>query len=256
MPLGQCRCYPPGAMPPAPLLSVVVPVRNEGANILPLVAEIRAAVAAIDALAAAEIVYVDDGSTDDTAAHLAAAAGQPGAPLIQRRHRGAAARAPPSARAFAPRAGHGSRPWTATGRTIPRTSRFSSPAPERKRSAGRGPVLVAGHRVTRRDTWAKRTSSRVANQVRAGLLGDATPDTGCGLKVFRREVFLELPHFDHMHRFLPALVLRAGGRVVSVPVRHRPRLRGRSNYGVLDRLWAGVFDLAGVLLASAAMASA
>ena len=82
--------------------------------------------------------------------------------------------------------------------------------------------------------------------MRAKLLGDATPDTGCGLKVFQREVYLELPHFDHMHRFLPALVLRAGGRVVSVPVHHRPRLRGQSKYGVLDRLWAGVFDLAGV----------
>ena len=87
----------------------------------------------------------------------------------------------------------------------------------------------------------------MANKVRAGLLGDSTPDTGCGLKLFERAAFLELPQFDHMHRFLPALFLRAGGRVVSVPVNHRPRVRGRSNYGTLDRLWVGLFDLVGVM---------
>ncbi len=109
-----------------------------------------------------------------------------------------------------------------------------------------GLVLIAGHRVTRRDTRTKRVASRLANRIRARLLGDATPDTGCGLKVFRRDAFLALPHFDHMHRYLPALFIRAGGQVVSVPVNHRPRIRGVSNYGTLDRLWVGIFDLAGV----------
>ena len=93
--------------------------------------------------------------------------------------------------------------------------------------------------------YARRTS-RIANAIRARLLGDATPDTGCGLKVFPRALFLDLPQFDHMHRFLPALVLRQGGRVVSEPVNHRPRLRGRSNYGTLDRLAVSLFDLVGV----------
>ena len=88
-------------------------------------------------------------------------------------------------------------------------------------------VLTAGHRVTRRDTRTKRIASRLANAIRARLLGDATPDTGCGLKVFRRDAFLALPQFDHMHRYLPALFIRAGGRVVSVPVNHRPRTRGQ-----------------------------
>jgi dolichol-phosphate mannosyltransferase len=101
--------------------------------------------------------------------------------------------------------------------------------------------------VARHDNWLKRVSSRVANSVRASLLGDATPDTGCGLKLIRRSVYLELPAFDHMHRFLPALVQRHGGATRSVPVGHRGRTRGQSNYGLHDRLWTGVLDLLGVM---------
>ncbi|HET7675807.1 MAG TPA: dolichol-phosphate mannosyltransferase, partial [Gammaproteobacteria bacterium] len=93
----------------------------------------------------------------------------------------------------------------------------------------------------------RRVSSRIANAIRGRLLGDGTPDTGCGLKVFTRELYLGLPYFDHMHRFLPALVRREGGDVVSVPVRHRPRERGRSKYGVHNRLWVGIVDLFGVM---------
>jgi dolichol-phosphate mannosyltransferase len=104
-----------------------------------------------------------------------------------------------------------------------------------------------GNRVTRRDTWLRRLSSRIANGVRGGLLGDGTPDTGCGIKLFSRAAFLELPVFDHMHRFLPALFQRAGHRVVSIPVGHRPRMRGRSKYGVHNRLWVGIVDLFGVM---------
>ncbi len=111
---------------------------------------------------------------------------------------------------------------------------------------GPAPLLVAGHRTRRRDSRVKKMSSRAANAIRARMLGDATPDTGCGLKVFQRAAFLELPAFDHMHRFLPALFIRAGGQVVSVPVGHRPRTRGASKYGTLDRLWVGIFDLIGV----------
>jgi dolichol-phosphate mannosyltransferase len=92
----------------------------------------------------------------------------------------------------------------------------------------------------------RRISSRVANAFRSRLLGDRTPDTGCGLKLFELDVFLQLPFFDHMHRFLPALVLRQGGRVLSVPVHHRPRRSGRSHYGIWDRLWVGLVDVAGV----------
>jgi dolichol-phosphate mannosyltransferase len=108
-------------------------------------------------------------------------------------------------------------------------------------------VMIAGFRRRRRDTVVKRLSSRIANAVRRRLLKDDTPDTGCGLKLLRRELYLSLPFFDHNHRFLPALVLRQGGKVVSEPVNHRPRQRGVSNYGLLDRLWVGIVDLFGMM---------
>jgi dolichol-phosphate mannosyltransferase len=107
--------------------------------------------------------------------------------------------------------------------------------------------LVMGNRTRRSDTWLRHVQSRVANGVRGRLLGDGTPDTGCGIKVMRRDVFMDLPRFDHMHRFLPALFLRAGARVVSVPVSHRPRERGTSKYGLFDRLWVGIVDIFGVM---------
>lgn len=107
-------------------------------------------------------------------------------------------------------------------------------------------LLLAGQRVQRRDTFIKRISSKIANSIRSSVLRDATPDTGCGVKMFSREMFLRLPSFNHMHRFLPVLVIRMGGRVVSLPVNHRPRRGGRSHYGTLDRLAVGLVDLFGV----------
>ncbi len=109
------------------------------------------------------------------------------------------------------------------------------------------PVLIAGWRAKRQDTWLRRLSSRIANRLRGGLLGDETPDSGCGLKLFARDEFLWLPYFDHMHRFLPALIRRAGGTVVSVEVTHHAREHGQSHYGVHNRLWVGLFDLLGVM---------
>jgi dolichol-phosphate mannosyltransferase len=107
--------------------------------------------------------------------------------------------------------------------------------------------MIAGVRRKRRDTWLRRVSSRVANGVRARLLRDDCPDSGCGLKLFRRDVFMRLPHFNHMHRFVPALVRAAGGSVLTLDVSHRPRERGESKYGLFDRLWVGVVDLFGVM---------
>ena len=222
--------------PDRPVLSVVVPVRNEAANIAPLIAEIEAALVAVPH----EIVYVDDGSTDATAARLAALLES--APLVVRRHRSSCGQS--AAIVTGVRAARGT--WIATLDGDGQNDPSDIPALLAQAQAATGMVLTAGHRVTRRDTRTKRIASRLANRIRASLLGDATPDTGCGLKVFRRDAFLALPHFDHMHRYLPALFIREGGQVVSVPVNHRPRTRGASNYGTLDRLWVGIFDLAGV----------
>ncbi len=219
-----------------PLLSVVVPVRNEAANIAPLIAEIRASLAGI----AHEIVYVDDGSTDETAAILRAEA--QAAPLIVRRHRTGCGQS--AAIITGVRAASGT--WIATLDGDGQNDPADIPALFARAQTLPATTLVAGHRTQRRDTRIKRATSRAANAIRARMLGDATPDTGCGLKLFRRADFLELPAFDHMHRFLPALFIRAGGQVVSVPVAHRPRTRGASKYGTLDRLWVGIFDLVGV----------
>ncbi len=221
------------SQPPA-LLSVVVPVRNEAPNIGPLVEEIRRALSGVDH----EIVYVDDGSSDGTWERVLAEG------VVARRHRASCGQS--AAIVTGVRAASGE--WVATLDGDGQNDPADIPAlfERARRDNGAGPLLVAGHRTERRDSWVKRRSSGVANRVRRALLHDATPDTGCGLKVFRRAAFLELPHFDHMHRFLPALFIRAGGRVVSVPVHHRARMRGQSKYGTLDRLWVGIFDLAGM----------
>ena len=222
-------------------LSVVIPVKNEAENLAPLIAEIHAA---LDGLATFEIVYVDDGSTDDSAERLARI--QVEDPTLRVvRH------AKSCGQSTAVRSGVKSARgrWVATldgdGQNdpadIPNLWRMAQAA-----VPGR-PAIYCGHRAKRRDTAIKRFSSRFANGLRSRLLGDATPDTGCGLKLFERATFMDLPYFDHMHRYLPALVLRAGGTVVSVKVNHRPRERGKSNYGTLDRALVGIVDLFGVM---------
>jgi dolichol-phosphate mannosyltransferase len=219
-----------------PLISVVIPVRNEAANIAPLVAEIEMALVGI----AHEIVYVDDGSTDDTPAELRAAATR--APLRHLRHRASCGQSAAVVTGVRAARGH----WIATLDGDGQNDPADIPRLLTRAETEGGAILIAGHRVTRRDSWLKRRSSRIANAVRRWLLNDETPDTGCGLKLFPRVLFLDLPAFDHMHRYLPALVLRQGGRVVSEPVNHRPRLCGASNYGTLDRLLVGLYDLIGV----------
>ena len=107
-------------------------------------------------------------------------------------------------------------------------------------------LVVAGHRKKRKDHWFRSFYSRIANRIRANLLRDETPDTGCGLKIFSRDRFLDLPYFDHMHRYIPALFIRQGGRVVSVEVNHRSREQGSSKYGFHNRFWVGIMDLLGV----------
>ena len=113
-------------------------------------------------------------------------------------------------------------------------------------AAAPGVKLFAGWRVNRQDSGSKRWASRWANRIRARMLRDDTPDTGCGIKLFERAVFLDLPYFDHMHRYLPALVQRAGWQSTSVPVAHRPRTAGVSKYNNLGRALVGIRDLLGV----------
>jgi len=222
-------------------LSLVIPVRNEAPNVAPLVGEIRRA---LDGRVEYEIIYIDDGSSDGTVAAIHEL--QRGFPRLRLlRHRSSCGQS------AAIRSGikAAQAAWIATldgdGQNdpadIPRLWEIARTAPASP------PLLVAGYRQKRQDSAVKRLSSRFANAVRAKLLGDGTPDTGCGLKLFRRDVFLDLPFFDHVHRFLPALMQRQGGQTLSVVVNHRPRERGRSNYGTFDRLWVGIVDLAGVM---------
>ncbi len=222
-------------------LSVVVPVRNEADNIRPLIEEIRAALS--DRLAF-EIVYVDDGSDDQTDARLREMAAE--CPELRVLRHAASCGQSTAVRTGVKAA---RAPWIATldgdGQNDPADipslyAMLHDPArPENL-------CMVAGWRQKRHDTPVRRLSSKIANGVRSGLLKDATPDTGCGLKLFARDTFLDLPYFDHMHRFLPALVQRAGGGVISVPVNHRPRTRGTSKYGIGNRLWVGIVDIFGV----------
>ena len=228
-----------GTRATAPAVSVVVPVRNEAGNVAPLVSEISAA---LQGRWAFEVVYVNDGSSDGTEAELkrlkeqrpwlrqikhARSCGQSAAV----RTGVAAARAPvvvtidgdgQNDPAFIPRL------IEALLAGAPRTG------------------LIAGQRVGRKATAFKKFQSRIANGVRGAILRDGTRDTGCGLKAFHRELFLALPYFDGLHRFLPALVKREGRDIGYIDVVDRPRLTGTSNYGMWDRLWIGILDLAGV----------
>jgi dolichol-phosphate mannosyltransferase len=222
-------------------LSVVIPVKDEADNIAPLVDEIRAA---LDGLVEYEIIFVDDGSVDGTATAILRLRSSMERVRLLRHARNCGQSA---AIRTGVRAARGA--WVATldgdGQNDP------ADLPALWHLARRAPVdppfLITGYRQKRRDRWLKRLASRLANTIRRRLLGDGTPDTGCGLKLFSRSLFLDLPYFNHMHRFLPALVLREGGAVLSLPVNHRPRLRGRSKYGVLDRLLVGIIDLLGVM---------
>jgi dolichol-phosphate mannosyltransferase len=222
-------------------LSVVIPVKDEAANVAPLVAELRAA---LDGLLDYEIVYVDDGSEDGTATEVARLQAEAPHVRLLRHMRCCGQSAAIRSGVRAARAA-----WVATldgdGQNdpadIPKLWRLGLTAPEAPS------LLIAGYRESRQDRWTKRFASQIANRVRRRMLGDDTPDTGCGLKLFPRSLFLDLPYFDHMHRFLPALVLREGGIVRSIRVNHRPRRRGVSKYGVFDRLGVGIIDLFGVI---------
>jgi glycosyltransferase involved in cell wall biosynthesis len=222
-----------------PAVSVIVPVRNEADNIPGLVDEIAAA---LDGRWPFEIVYVNDGSTDGTEAVLARlAAEKPW--LRQVRH------AASCGQSAAVRTGVAAAraPLVATLDGDGQNDPSFIPAMVRALEAGAPRIgLIAGQRVGRRSSGFKKLQSRIANGVRGWVLRDGTRDTGCGLKAFPRDVFLRLPYFDGLHRFLPALIRREGFEVGYVDVVDRARQHGVSNYGLFDRLWVGILDLFGV----------
>jgi glycosyltransferase involved in cell wall biosynthesis len=221
-----------------PSVSIVVPVRNEADNIAPLIAEITTA---LDGRWAYEIIYVNDGSTDATGERLAAIMAQRDN-LRQLRHAKSGGQS--AAVRSGVRAARGAIVATLDGDGQNNPAFLPDLIAAVEKSANVG--LAAGQRVGRKDTGFKKFQSRVANKVRNAILQDGTRDTGCGLKAFRREVFLMMPYFDGLHRFLPALMRREGFDIAYVDVIDRPRHSGVSNYGFFDRLWIGIMDLAGV----------
>jgi dolichol-phosphate mannosyltransferase len=223
---------------PEPAVSVVVPVRNEAGNIAPLVAEIAAALRNRPF----EIIYVNDGSNDATEAELRS--------LMAER---------PWLRQIKHKESCGQSAAVRTGVSLARApivvtldgdgQNDPSFIPDLIAALENGAPrigLVAGQRIGRKVSGFKQLQSRIANAVRRTVLRDGSRDTGCGLKAFRRDVFMSLPYFDALHRFLPALVRREGFEIAYVDVVDRPRRHGASNYGLWDRLWVGILDLAGV----------
>ena len=221
-------------------LSVVIPVCNEEESIGVLIEEITQALAQ---KYQHEIIVVDDGSTDTTLEVLLKIKKYlPTLRVIKHLQN--------SGQSTAVRTGvqHAKSAWIATldgdGQNDPADipNLYNELANQNLDPW----LVVAGYRKKRKDTWLKRISSKYANSIRDRLLRDGTPDTGCGLKVFARDSFLALPYFDHMHRYIPALFQRQGGRVVSVEVNHRHRMQGTSKYGFHNRLWVGIVDILGV----------
>nr|WP_166638695.1 glycosyltransferase family 2 protein [Paraglaciecola marina] len=224
------------------LISVVIPAKNEAENIETLVHEI---ITQFNTRHDFEIVYVDDGSTDLTAHQVnASVLAFPGkVRLIQ--HEEAVGQSTAVYSGVCHAYGQTIVTLDADGQNDPKD------IPKLLQRAETYPVgadfCIAGYRKNRKDTPWKRFQSRIANKVRSTLLNDCTPDTGCGLKVFPRNTYLKLPYFDHMHRYLPALIQRAGGTIEVVEVSHRDRRHGESKYGMWGRLFAGLIDMCGVM---------
>ena len=214
-------------------------MRNEVGNAAPLLADIETACRPLGAF---EVICVNDGSTDATGATLAELAATRPWLVVVTHEQSCGQSAAVRTGVRAARA-----PIVATldgdGQNDPTFIPAMVAALEQ---AGPEAGLVQGQRVGRKDTGFKKLQSRIANAVRVRVLRDGTRDTGCGLKCFRREAYLALPYFDALHRFMPALVVREGYRVLHHDVRDRPRLSGVSNYGFFDRLWVGILDLVGV----------
>lgn len=223
------------------MISVVVPVLNEEENIAPLLQEIASAAKTVPI---SEIIYVDDGSTDGTYDTLRSLRGEYPALRILRHDR---------------RCGQSTAFWTGVksasndliatldgdGQNDPADIERLYSMYERHKHL-REKLMIVGERKKRNDSLSRRLASRFANGLRSALLKDMTKDTGCSLKLFRRKDYVNLPYFNHMHRFLPALMMREGVHLIHVDVSHRPRQRGVSKYGNFSRALVGITDLLGV----------
>ncbi len=220
-------------------LSIVVPVFNELDNIRPLIVE---TCAALRSLLRFEIIYVDDCSRDGSDQHLQELKAE-FAELRVIRHEAQSGQSTAVYNGVcAARA-----PWISTMDGDGQNDPADLPKLwQARQTANEATKLFAGWRQSRKDTLSKRIASKLANAIRSRLLHDSTPDTGCGIKLFERAAFMKLPYFDHMHRYLPALMQRAGFQTISVPVNHRPRGAGSSKYTNLRRLWVGLADIRGV----------
>ena len=222
-------------------LSVVIPVQNEEENVRMLIDEVRQA---LDGVLNYELIYVNDGSTDSTLEILELYRSEFSLLKIFSHEKGVG-----QSTAVQTGVKHAESPVIATLDGDGQNDPADIPALFQVliENSATGVVLVNGYRKKRKDTFIKRMSSRFANGIRRWLLDDDTPDTGCGLKVFSRNAYLDIPFFDHLHRFLPAMMINGGGRVMSVEVNHRERQLGSSHYGFFDRLWVGIFDILGVI---------
>ena len=223
-------------------VSIVIPAKNEEDNVEPLISEIMVA---LDGLAEFEIVYVDDGSTDKTHAELLRLMAAGNTHITPLRHKYSVGQSTAIMTGIQVARGELIVTMDADGQNDP------ADVPELLAAARKFPAAtdfcIAGYRKNRKDTAWKRFQSKIANNIRRRILNDGTPDTGCGLKVVPKATFLKLPYFDHIHRFIPALVQRINGEIVVVEVNHRDRQAGVSKYNMLGRLGAGIVDMFGVM---------
>ena len=221
-----------------PPVSVVIPIFNEQDNIELLYQRL---ISVLDTWGTWEIIFVNDGSTDGSFEVLSQLGRQPGVVVVQMTSRQG------QSAAIYMGVQHANHLHIVTMDGDGQNDTRDIPILLKALNQESSPVLVAGIRVTRKDSLSKRLSSRIANRIRQWLLNDDCVDTGCGLKAFQRDLFLQIPLFDHMHRFLPALFKHClDATIVSVPVRHHPRIAGQSKYGIGNRLWVGLKDIIGV----------
>jgi dolichol-phosphate mannosyltransferase len=225
-----------------PLISVLIPAKDEAGNIGQLVTEV---VDALRSVCGFEIVLVDDGSGDATAAEFAQRCTALGAAAQLIRHQASVGQST----ALSTAAQHARGRYLVTIDGDGQNDPADIPALLRQAQAmeaGGAHFCIAGFRHQRKDTEWKKIQSKIANAVRRQILDDGVPDTGCGLKLIPRATWLRLPYFDHMHRYIPALVRRLGGRIAVVPVNHRHRTAGVSKYTAWNRVWVGIVDMFGV----------